>query len=369
MKVGFILLSSPDRPVPSTRVAVMNMLPLLPALGIDSSILYAPNQASETPALPTGLFDEIKRQSINLVVFQKIRGPSVLALAVRLRHAGIRTCYLVCDLVDDGMVAATDGAVVVTDYLRSLHAPGLQDRIYVVHDGIERPEVSGAAIRGVRPGGPLKAVLVTSAYLVDLPFIDAPPSWLQITVVGPYRAKLLARLRDFRWTVGRGKTASQRAAALRFLFNPRIRCVPWHASGVYDELQHADVGVIPIDGELWDRARSPLPPAWMRKSENRLTLKMAAGLPVVVTSIPSYEAVIVPGVNGYFASDRADWLERLSSLRDPVERKRMGAAARAAVLQRFSMQSQARLLAQAFQSIASKTVDRAAGATVVRSAN
>lgn len=349
MKLAFVLLSSLARPIPSTRVAVANMLPLLQAAGHDCHVVHAPDQASETPDLPADLLERLLALGPDLVVFQKVRGPSVLALLARLRAVGVPTCFMVCDLIDNQMVAAADGTVVVTEFLRSLHTPALQSRIQVVHDGIERPQVQAAADSANRRR--LHAVLVTSAYLVHLPVIGLPPPWLQVTIVGPYRAKLRHRLQDFRWTLKRGLSPQQRMQAYGFLLHPGIRCVPWHADGVYDELRRADVGIIPIEGPAWDRTHPGLPPDWLRKSENRLTLKMAVGLPVVATPIPSYAGVIEQGENGFFAHTRREWLTHLDRLRDGVVRKRMGAAGRDSVLARFSMASQAHLLVSAFERI------------------
>ena len=285
----------------------------------------------------------------DLVVFQKVRGPSVLYLMARLRQAGLATCFMVCDVVDNEMVAAADGTVVVTAFLRALHHPALQPRIHVVHDGIERPAVE-ATDDGTRRGR-LHAVLVTSAYLVRLPVIGLPPPWLRVTIVGPYRASRLCRLQDWRWTLRRGMSLAGQWQSLGFLLHPGIRCVPWTPDGVYDELRRANVGIIPVEGPPWLCDQGALPPDWMRKSENRLTLKMALGLPVVATPIPSYEEVIEPGRTGFFARSRSEWLAHLRRLRDGTLRRQIGQAARSSVLGRYSMARQAALLADVFQHI------------------
>jgi glycosyltransferase involved in cell wall biosynthesis len=68
---------------------------------------------------------------------------------------------------------------------------------------------------------------------------------------------------------------------------------------------------------------------------------MAAGLPVVASPIPSYEEVVVHGVNGFLASSAADWRRHLHALREPHLRQEIGARARAAVLPKFSKDLQA----------------------------
>ena len=77
-----------------------------------------------------------------------------------------------------------------------------------------------------------------------------------------------------------------------------------------------------------------------------LGLRDVAGweMPVVASPIPSYAPVMQSGVEGFFAATREEWLDRLDALRDPALRRRMGERARETVLQRYSMEEQARLL-------------------------
>lgn len=115
----------------------------------------------------------------------------------------------------------------------------------------------------------------------------------------------------------------------------------WDPAVVYRELLAADIGVIPIEQASAPDASAPDAP-WRVKSENRLTLKMAAALPVVASPIPAYERVVEHGVNGFLARSHADWQRCLRALRDPDLRREMGQRARASVLPRFSQAEQAR---------------------------
>lgn len=352
MKVGFVLLSGPGNPIPSTRVAVLNILPLLRAAGVEAEILFSPGTPSETPALPDDLAQRACAAGHDIVVFQKLRGPAVARLVGQLRAVGIRTAYLVCDLVDIEMADITDATVLVTEFLRSQYPAHLAAKLHVVHDGIEHPEVVKHALdlsRGSRRS-PLRAVLVTSAALDALPVLGSPPDWLRVTVVGRYAPRLdrRARLDRLRWTLAEKSGLASRLAYLRFLADRRICCEAWDAAGVYEHLTRADIGIIPIDSAPSVAGVGAPAPGWKLKSENRLTLKMSVGLPVVATPIPAYEPVIDQGVNGYLAQSRAQWLEALDVLRDPEARRRIGQAARVSVLHRFSQQEQARRLVEVF---------------------
>src|SRR5262245_13402553 len=304
MKIGFVLLSNSSQPMPSTRIAVLNMFPFLRAAGFEPQVLFEPAQPTETPDLTT-LPDRVRRGDFRLVVFQKVHGPSVEAFVRHLSAMGTRTVYAVCDIVDLAMVAATDATVAVTAHLRSLYPLDCQSKIYVVHDGIEQPDARKTTWRmdGGSRNRPLRAILVTSDNQESLPLIDALPEWLEVMIVGRYppRGQAGKRLRDVFWKMAAKRDARARLAYLRFLRNRRIRCFSWDPVGVYDRLRQADIGIIPIRPD-------DNPEGWNLKSENRLTMKMCLGLPVIATPIPSYEAVIEHGRNAFLARTQADWL-------------------------------------------------------------
>lgn len=345
IKVGFVLLSNSRRPIPSTRIAVLNMFPFLRAAHFDPHIVFEPEQGAERPDV-AGLAPRIVAEGFQIVVFQKVHGASVEALARQLGQAGVRTVFCVCDVIDAAMAAATDATVVVTDFLKSLYPEALQHKMHVVHDGIEHPQLhkpASGALLGSR-AKPLRAVLVTSAQLNQLPQIGSPPSWLSVTVVGRYADARWQRLREARWAMMGLRGNRARLDYLAFLADRRIRCVAWDAAGVYRHMLGADVGIIPIDAVEPADAGAAAVPSWKVKSENRMSMKMCVGLPVVATPIPSYLPLMRQGDNGFLASTRKEWIAYLELLRDPELRQRVGSAARQSVLQRYSMQEQARLL-------------------------
>lgn len=352
VKIGFVLLSNSRHPEPSTRVAVLNMFPFLRREGFDPHIVFEPMQGTPEPVLPD-LSERLAAEGFRIVVFQKVHGDSVVAQLRRLRERGIATIYSVCDHVMPSMAEVTDATMVVTAYLGGLYPPHLQPRIHVVHDGIERPQVQKTqwnTARGSRRK-PLASVLVTSLSLTQLPVIGRLPEWLSVKIVGRYppARHRLQRLRETRWALARQGPQEQRQY-LGFLLNRRIRRIAWDPSGVYDYLTDADIGIIPIDPGNEPGVDDPAA-TWRVKSENRLTLKMAVGLPVVATPIPAYEQVIDQGVNGFLARTPADWQQCLSALRDPGLRREMGERARASVLDRFGMAEQARRLVQVLRGV------------------
>lgn len=319
------------------------MIPFLRTAQFDPHVVFEPTQNTETPDL-SGLSAKLQAEGFHIVYFQKVHGDSAVALAQELRACGIKTVFGVCDLVDEAMAHATDATITVTEHLKGLYPAPLQSKIFVVHDGIEQPELHKTDW-GTHSGSnaqPLRAVLVTSVALDRLPVLVTPPNWLQVTIVGRYPAaeNKQQRFRETRWQFAGQPNWPARLDHLRFLANPRITRQDWHEERVYTAMQQADIGIIPIETCASQGAMT----GWQVKSENRLTLKMAMGLPVIATSIPAYEPVIKQGLNGFLADGKADWLRNLTALRDPALRRSIGHRARQSALAGYSMELQAERL-------------------------
>lgn len=342
IRIGFVLLSNSHHPQPSTRISVLNVLPHLRAAGFVPSILHDPADDCAMPDLDHLDIGRVAAEH-DIVYFQKVHGPSVLRAAAALKRAGVATVYGACDDIEPSMIEATDATVLVTEFLRSVQPRSLHAKIHVVHDGIENPGVFKRehADHVGTPRRPLRAVLVASAALTRLPVIGTPPPWLTVTIVGRYppHSQTWRRLRHIRWEFAR-QQPGERREYLSFLLGRGIERVAWDPVDVYTRMLQADVGIIPIETLSATDPR----PAWMLKSENRLTMKMALGLPVIATPIPSYEPVVRPGVDALFARSPGEWLQHLQTLRDPVVRRTMGRAARESVLRRYSKEEQAHRL-------------------------
>jgi glycosyltransferase involved in cell wall biosynthesis len=323
------------------------MFPFLREAGFDPHIIYEPVSAAEQPDLDD-LYSKIISQDFQIVYFQKVQGPSVLKCAKQLASSGVSTVYGVCDLVDIEMANVTSATIVVTEYMKSLYPKSLHSKIHVVHDGIENPEISKTRWSNNRGSysTPLHALLVTSVGLDNLPVIARPPRWLKVTIVGRYPARNSVQvLRNLRWAFLGKEGSRARLDYVRFLADKNVQRTPWDPIGVNKALLQADIGIIPIDTTPESENDSPSP-SWKLKSENRLTMKMSASLPVIATPIPAYQPVIEQGKNGYFAGSHEEWVECFNTLRDPDRRREVGLQARKSVLEKFSREEQAyRLLA------------------------
>ena len=353
VKLGFVLLSNRRKPFASTRVSVLNMLPFLAAADFDPIMSYEPGEAAEEPDV-TGLADRMCRQKVEIAYFQKVHGASVLAEIRKLSAAGIKTVYGVCDLIDNEMAGAADATVVVTEYLKSLYDARLHHKIHVVHDGIENAALRKTSwqstLRGDSKGDRIKAILVTSSQFHEMPVIRIPPGFVDVTVVGHYpRAATLAlRAKALYWQFLALQDMGDRAVFLKRYFRKGFRAVNWSLDTAYDEMIGADIGIIPVDMRP-DRLPGQHVSWWQVKSENRLTMKMSLGLPVIASPVPAYLDLIKQGQNGFIAENRGEWLQYMNELRDPRLRQSIGERARESVIGRFSMDQQARRLVDVLQ--------------------
>src|SRR5688500_10651468 len=118
IKIGFVLLSSSSKPIASTRIAALNMFPLLRAAGFDPAIVHQPQSGGDEQPDLSALVPRLVREGFRIVFFQKVHGESAERAARELAAAGVRTVYSVCDLVDVGMTEASDATITVADDLK-----------------------------------------------------------------------------------------------------------------------------------------------------------------------------------------------------------------------------------------------------------
>ena len=360
VKIGFVLSSNSGNALPSTRISVLNMFPYLRATNYEPHIVFEPTSSSEMPDI-SGLMEQISNKGIEIVYFQKVHGRSVLEEAKKLSAAGVKTVYGVCDLVDNEMAQVTDATIVVTEFLKGLYDPIYQPKIHVVHDGIERPEFHkdffGPHRNQRQKGRRLRAVLVTSSDLYKIPIIDPLPRFINLTVVGYYppSPSMLYAVKKTYWTLCSLEGHSEKLNYVTRVINKGFKTVNWDIDTVYQTMLKADVGIIPVD---MNNDSLPLHKAsqWQLSSENRLTLNMAMGIPVVASPVPAYKPVIEHGKNGYIAATRDDWVKYLKELRDPELREMMGQCARDSVINRFSKEEQARKLVAVFDSLCAQGI-------------
>jgi glycosyltransferase involved in cell wall biosynthesis len=118
--------------------------------------------------------------------------------------------------------------------------------------------------------------------------------------------------------------------------------VRWSANREPSHVASFDIGIMPLRDTPRSRGRCGF----------KAIQYMAAGVPVVSSALPGPSDVVEDGVTGFVVDDDEGWRVRLTELaRDAELRKRIGAAGRAAVKERYSAASNARRLADLLASV------------------
>jgi glycosyltransferase involved in cell wall biosynthesis len=107
-----------------------------------------------------------------------------------------------------------------------------------------------------------------------------------------------------------------------------VVAVPWSEATEAAALAAGDVGISWIPDDLWSRGKCGL----------KVLQYQAAGLPVVANPVGVHPAMVEHGRTGILADTPDAWVEAIRALADdPQRRRRMGAAARAAVAANYSI--------------------------------
>jgi glycosyltransferase involved in cell wall biosynthesis len=110
-----------------------------------------------------------------------------------------------------------------------------------------------------------------------------------------------------------------------------ITGTPWRAETEVEDLSAIDIGLMPLSDDEWAKGKCGL----------KALQFMAMELPVVTSPVGVNTEIVDDGVNGYLATGDNAWFDRLAALVESVElRRTIGRAARATVVERYSVASQ-----------------------------
>lgn len=126
--------------------------------------------------------------------------------------------------------------------------------------------------------------------------------------------------------------------------------VPWRAAGEAATIGAAHVGIMPLPDDSFARGKCGL----------KALQYMALGLPVILSPVGVNVDIIQDGQNGLLASSAQQWVDALDRLGDSPElRRRLGAAGRRTVEERYSAESSAARFAGAVgQAVAKRRLQR-----------
>jgi len=104
--------------------------------------------------------------------------------------------------------------------------------------------------------------------------------------------------------------------------------VPWRKDTEIPDLLEFHVGLMPLEDDLWAKGKCAF----------KALQYMALGIPALVSPVGMNTEVVQNDYNGYICATPAEWEAHLRQLlADPKLRERLGSAARATVIARYSV--------------------------------
>lgn len=242
----------------------------------------------------------IEKSKFKYVIFQRVFGEKAVKLCKELQNNGTICGFIMADIFDNDMLEIVDFIIVPSEYLKEyLINNGIDaDKIFYLPDAIE-----------TAPNLKKKHISKDNIKIV---WVGNEGHWETLNFI----RKILRenpQLKNYELT-----TISSHKEATK----------KWNLNTVWDEILEKDIGIIPMD--VSDENH-------LAKSNNRATMFMALGIPVVCSPLPAYLNIIENGVNGYIAQNEKEWIEYLSKLQDPILRQKIGDNAHKYAFQNFNI--------------------------------
>lgn len=128
----------------------------------------------------------------------------------------------------------------------------------------------------------------------------------------------------------------------------------WNSGTEIEDLRRIEIGIMPMPDDAWSRGKCGL----------KALQYMALGIPTVCSPVGVNAEIIRDGENGFLASTEAEWVDRLSRLLESEDlRRRIGAAGRRTVEERFDGAHHARRVADIFRAVGGQTSPATTGAS------
>jgi glycosyltransferase involved in cell wall biosynthesis len=106
--------------------------------------------------------------------------------------------------------------------------------------------------------------------------------------------------------------------------------IPWRKETEIADLLEFHVGIMPLEDDMWAKGKCAF----------KALQYMALGIPALVSPVGMNTEVVQNDYNGYVCTTPADWENRLRQLlANPNLRQHLGLAARATVVERYSVRA------------------------------
>jgi len=120
----------------------------------------------------------------------------------------------------------------------------------------------------------------------------------------------------------------------------------WSLEREVELFNTCDIGVYPLTDDEWSKGKCGF----------KAIQFMACGVPVVAAAVGVNRDIIQDGINGFLASTPDEWIDKLLLLlADPALRRRFGEAGRRTVVERYSLERTAPILADTLRRVADAT--------------
>lgn len=121
-----------------------------------------------------------------------------------------------------------------------------------------------------------------------------------------------------------------------------LEIIEWNNSTEVKEIQHFDVGIMPLIDNSWERGKCGF----------KLIQYMACAKPVVASPVGVNNIIVKNNVNGFLANNEDEWVKYLTILKNDFDlRKIMGIEGRKLVEEQYSLQVNAPKLFQLFNNV------------------
>lgn len=304
--------------VGSSRIHGINISDCLKHYGVNSSVIQKPTDYLEDLLIDECVKNILLDSGIDIVVFQRVHQEKACKFASSLKKSNTKTVFIMADIYNTEMPFACDHCIVISETLKQhLISNGVStDCITVIPDAIETPYSL------------LKDYNGNSSDEVKVVWVGAEGSWESLQIIT--EALMDNRLSNYRLiTISNHPSATYR----------------WDIRSVWAHILEADIAIIPVEVGK---------PETLVKSNNRLTMFKALGLPVICSHLPAYGNIIVHGQNGYFALTKEEWVNYLMILSSPEVRKTVGLMGRESIFEQYGLQNISMQYLTAFSALLSR---------------
>lgn len=317
LKLGWLITGCDS--VAGSRLHGWAMHDFLSLQGLYSHVVWSAPAYKQNLTFSQEETDALFDVDVNVLVLQGVRSISDEDYFFKqCDRFGVKTVFVDADNINLELASRCDAIICVNDYSKSLFPLDVQEKVFVAIDHFEH---DGSKTKTSTDKKELKLCFLSNNVYNSFPGLQSLPENTSLKIIGPPKK----RVKKF-------TPHKKLFTETTFPFD----YVLWNLDTVEDELLDCDVGLIPYPKSIVDAEYIK------RKSNNRLVLFMSYGIPCVVSPIGEYKKIIRHGENGFLATSSEEWEKYVTLLRDdPALRKKMGEAARADVIEKYSLLVQA----------------------------